>query len=86
MTCFFGGGKISRTRNSFTQDLTSKKRRKGYVFSNVGRVALIFQQTFLLEGDVKCQFSTHMNHVSVSPTDGNGPTEGQRKPFDQGGN
>ena len=23
--------------------------------------------------------SAHMNHVSVSPTDGNGPTQGQRK-------
>ena len=24
-------------------------------------------------------FSTHVNHVSVSPTNGNGPTQGQRK-------
>ena len=24
-------------------------------------------------------FLSHMNHVSVSPTDGNGPTQGQRK-------
>ena len=24
-------------------------------------------------------FLPHMNHVSVSPTDGNGPTQGQRK-------
>ena len=28
---------------------------------------------------MKCQFSTHMVHVSVSPTDGIGPTQGQRK-------
>ena len=25
------------------------------------------------------RFLSHMNHVSVSPTDGNGPTQGQRK-------
>ena len=25
------------------------------------------------------RFQSHMNHVSVSPTDGNGPTQGQRK-------
>ena len=25
------------------------------------------------------EFLSHMNHVSVSPTDGNGPTQGQRK-------
>ena len=24
-------------------------------------------------------FSTHVKHVSVSPTNGNGPTQGQRK-------
>ena len=24
-------------------------------------------------------FSTHVNHVSASPTNGNGPTQGQRK-------
>ena len=28
---------------------------------------------------MKCLFLSHMNHVSVSPTDGNGPTQGQRK-------
>ena len=37
--------------------------RKDYVFANVGRAS------FLL----------HMNHVSDSPTDGNGPTQGRRK-------
>ena len=25
------------------------------------------------------RFLSHINHVSVSPTDGNGPTQGQRK-------
>ena len=29
--------------------------------------------------NVKCQFSTHLHHVSVSPTDGIGATQGQRK-------
>ena len=31
------------------------------------------------------RFLSHMNHVSVSPTDGNGPTQGQKN-SDQGGN
>ena len=28
---------------------------------------------------MKCKLSTHMNHVSVSPTNGNDRTKGQRK-------
>ena len=32
------------------------------------------------------KFLPHMNHVSVSPTDGNGPTQGHKKNSDQGGN
>ena len=34
---------------------------------------------FLLECSVKCSFSTHIDHVSISPTDGIEPTQGQRK-------
>ena len=34
---------------------------------------------FLLECNVKCSFSTHIDHVSVSPPNGIGPTQGQRK-------
>ena len=32
-----------------------------------------------LECNVNCSFLPHMNHVSVSPTNGNWPTQGQRK-------
>ena len=32
-----------------------------------------------IKGNVKFWFSTHLDHVSVSPTDGIGPTQGQRK-------
>ena len=28
---------------------------------------------------MKCWFSTHLDHVSISPTNGIGPTERQRK-------
>ena len=28
---------------------------------------------------MKCWFSTHIKHVSVRPTDGNEPTQGQKK-------
>ena len=48
------------------------KYKEGLRFANVGRVALILI-------DILIRFLPHMNHVSVSPTNGNGPTEGQRK-------
>ena len=32
------------------------------------------------------RFLHHMNHVSVSPTNGNGPTQGQRKTLTRVGN
>ena len=40
-----------------------------------------FFLTELTEQNVmwSARFLSHMNHVSVSPTDGNGPTQGQRK-------
>ena len=34
---------------------------------------------FLLECSVKCSFSTHIDYVSISPPNGIGPTQGQRK-------
>ena len=33
----------------------------------------------LSQGGVSAIFLSHINHVSVSPTDGTGPTQGQRK-------
>ena len=53
---------------------------KGDVFTNVGRVAL-YISTDLTDQSVMrgACFVPYMNHVRVSPTDGNGPTQGQRK-------
>ena len=37
------------------------------------------EQNFLDPRFMFCANVPHMNHVSVSPTNGNGPTQGQRK-------
>ena len=47
--------------------------------ANIGRVALVFRTNCMIECNVNCQFSTHIDHVNVSPTDAIGPTQGQRK-------
>ena len=60
---------------------TCTSTRKDYIFANVGHEALIFEQTDLTDLSVmwSAKFLSHMNHMSVSRTDGNGPTQGQRK-------
>ena len=50
--------------------------RKGYVaLATHGRVALILR----MNGSDRMWMFQPIYHVSVSPTDGNGPTQGQRK-------
>ena len=52
--------------------------RKGYVFANVCHIALHISTELTIGGSCKVLFSTHVNHMSVSPTKGIGPTQGQR--------
>ena len=53
--------------------------RKGYVFANNGRVALYISTELSIVGCCEAQFSIHVNHGSVSPTNGIGPTPGKKK-------
>ena len=53
---------------------------KGYVaLQTYGRVALVFRTNAWIDRMCKVLVFQPIDHVSVSPTDGIGPTEGQRK-------
>ena len=62
------------------------KGRRRILYMYFGVVAMVVLLDHLIKTELtewsamrSARFLSHMNHVSVSPTDGNGPTQGQRK-------
>ena len=60
----------------------TRRTRRGYVaLATHGRVALIWRMNGSDRMWCKVLMFPAISHVSVSPTEGNGPTQGQRKPL-----